>query len=240
MSWNRSMSAQLSPTAIAEENARFMAKVYRWMSLGILLSGFVAYRVGTDEATAQLIVGNRPIFFGLLIAQFAAVFVLIMLVEKMSAMMATAVYLGYAVLSGLTLSGIFVVYDLGMIQNAFFITTLSFMGLSIFGMTTKKDLGPIGTFCGMALFGLIGVGILLMFFPGAAGGGLGLMYNIGGVLIFAGLTAADTQKIKEMNIIGNEETEEDHKEAIYGALTLYLDFINLFLHFLKLMGRPRD
>jgi len=157
--------------------------------------------------------------------------------EKMSAMMATAVYLGYAVLTGSTLSVIFLSYDLGTIQNAFFVTTVSFMGLSLFGMTTKKDLGPVGTFCGMALFGLIGVGILMMFFPGTSGGTMGLMYNIGGVLIFAGLTAADTQKIKEMNVIGNEGTEEDHKEAIYGALTLYLDFINLFLHILRLLGR---
>ena len=141
---------------------------------------------------------------------------------------------------GTTLSTIFLVYEMGSIQGAFFCTSAAFAGLSFFGLVTKRDLGPIGTFCHMALWGLIAFGLLSIFFPSMQSGGMGILYNVAGILIFAGLTAYDTQKIKEMNIIGNEGTEEDQKEAIYGALTLYLDFLNLFLHILRLMGNRRD
>ena len=154
-------------------------------------------------------------------------------------MTATLVYLLYAGMTGLTLSVIFLVYTQESIQSAFFLTSFGFAGLSLFGYVTKRDLGPIGTFCHMGVWGLIGFGILSMFFPGMMGSTMGMVYNLCGVLIFAGLTAYDTQKIKNSNILGNEGTEEDHKETIYGALTLYLDFINLFLHLLRLMGSRR-
>ena len=104
---------------------------------------------------------------------------------------------------------------------------------------TKKDLGPVGTFCHMGLWGLVGFSLLSIFFPSMLGGQMGMIYSLVGVVVFAGLTAYDTQKIKQSNIIGNEGTAEDHKETIIGALTLYLDFINLFLMILRLMGNRR-
>lgn len=225
--------------AIAEENARFMAGVYKWMTFGIALTGFVAYSVSESRDLMQILMTNKLLFYGLLIAQLGAVFFLAARVMKMSAVMATGVYLGYAALTGVTLSVIFLVYTQDSIFHAFFITSFSFAGLSAFGYFTKKDLGPIGTFCHMGLWGLIGFGILSWFFPSMMNSQTSKIYAIAGIIIFAGLTAYDTQKIKESNIIGNEGTAEDHKETIFGALTLYLDFINLFLKILRLTGRRR-
>jgi len=228
-----------SAQSIAEENARFMSGVYKWMTIGILLTACISYYVSTSKELVSYILLNKIVFYGLIIAQLGAVFYLSMMIQKISAMTATLVYLLYASLTGLTLSLIFLVYTQESIQNAFFITAFSFAGLSVFGYVTKRDLGPIGTFCHMGLWGLIGFGILSLFFPSMMGSTMGMIYNLCGILIFAGLTAYDTQKIKASNIIGNEGTAEDHKETIYGALTLYLDFINLFLHILRLMGGRR-
>ncbi|EQC47415.1 Bax inhibitor-1/YccA family protein [Bacteriovorax sp. Seq25_V] len=228
-----------SEQSIAEETARFMSGVYKWMSFGILLTGFISYYIASSPNLIMAIVTNKILFYGLIIAQLGAVFYLSLMVKKISAMTATLVYLLYASLTGVTLSTIFLVYTQDSISNAFFVTCFSFAGLSAFGYVTKKDLGPIGTFCHMGLWGLIGFGLLSMFFPSMFGSSLQMVYSICGIVIFAGLTAYDTQKIKSMNIIGNEGTEEDHKETIIGALTLYLDFINLFLMILRLMGNRR-
>jgi len=234
-------NTQYAPNSIAisEENARFMTGVYRWMTFGILITGFISYFIGTSPTLVGTIITNKFLFFGLIIAQFGAVIYLSAGIRKMSAWRATIVYLLYSALTGTTLSVIFQAYTSDSIQSAFFTTAFSFAGLSAFGYFTKRDLGPIGTFCGMALWGLIGFGILSMFFPGMMAGRGSMLYSIFGIVIFAGLTAYDTQKIKNMNIIGNEGTDEDHKETIMGALTLYLDFINLFLMILRLMGGRR-
>lgn len=225
--------------AIAEENARFMSGVYRWMTFGLLFTAGISYYVSETPALVEMILGNKIVFYGLIIAELAAVVVLSIWVKKMSALTATFVYFLYAGLTGLTLSVIFLVYTRESIQSAFLLTTFSFAGLSAFGYFTKKDLGPIGTFCHMGLWGLIGFGLISLFFPGMMTSTTSKIYSIVGIVVFAGLTAYDTQKIKNMNIIGNEGTEEDHKETIMGALTLYLDFINLFLSVLRLMGRRR-
>ncbi len=228
-----------SEQSISEENARFMSGVYKWMTFGILLTGFISYYVASSPNIVMTIVTNKILFYGLIIAQLGAVFYLSMMIQKISAVTATLVYLLYASLTGLTLSTIFLVYTSDSISSAFFVTCFSFAGLSAFGYITKRDLGPIGTFCHMGLWGLIGFSILSFFFPGMLGSATQMTFSICGVVIFAGLTAYDTQKIKNMNIIGNEGTEEDHKETIIGALTLYLDFINLFLMILRLMGNRR-
>lgn len=228
-----------SEQSIAEENSRFMSGVYKWMTFGILLTGFISYYIASSPNLIMSIVTNKILFYGLIIAQLGAVFYLSLMVQKISAIRATIVYLLYASLTGVTLSTIFLVYTQDSISSAFFVTCFSFAGLSAFGYMTKKDLGPIGTFCHMGLWGLIGFGLLSMFFPSLFGSTGQMVYSICGVVIFAGLTAYDTQKIKSMNIIGNEGTEEDHKETIIGALTLYLDFINLFLNILRLMGNRR-
>jgi FtsH-binding integral membrane protein len=224
---------------IQQENARFMSGVYKWMTIGILLTSLISYYVSRSPELINVIVMNKFVFYGLIIAQLGAVFYLSIRIEKMSAVMATIIYLAYAALTGLTLSVIFLIYTQDSIEQVFMITSFAFAGLSAFGYFTKRDLGPIGTFCTMGLFGLVGFSIISLFFPSLMTGQVSYIYSIAGVIIFSGLTAYDTQKIKASNIIGNEGTAEDHKETIFGALTLYLDFINLFLMLLRLMGGRR-
>lgn len=225
--------------SIDQENARFMSKVYAWMTTGIGLTFGVAYGVSTQDDIVFMIFGNPILRWGLIIAQLGAVFLLAGMVRRLSATLCIAIYLLYAALTGLTFSGVFSVYTQGSIASVFGVTALAFAGLSGFGYITKKDLGPIGSFCMMGLFGMLGIALLSIFFPGMLGESSQLALAACGVLVFSGLTAYDTQKIKAMNIIGNEGTDEDTKEAIYGALQLYLDFINLFLQILRLMGRRR-
>lgn len=225
--------------AISEENARFMAGVYRWMTVGILLTALISSFIGSNPDLVYTVMTNKVLFWGLIIAQFGSVIYLSTSINKMSAMTASIVYLVYSCLTGVTLSVVFVAYTGASIQSAFFTTVFSFAGLSIFGYVTKRDLGPIGTFCHMALWGLIGFSLLSFFFPSLMSGSMSTVYSIGGIAIFAGLTAYDTQKIKQMNILGNEGTEENRKETIMGALTLYLDFINLFLFILRFTGDRR-
>lgn len=236
---NQYSTVHRGPQSIAEENARFMSSVYKWMSLGILLTAVISYFVSNTPEMVSLLLQNRFIFIVLLIAQIGAVLYLSLRIQHLSAMAATLIFFLYASLTGLTFSVLFLVYTRESIQGAFIVTTFSFAGLSAFGYITKRDLGPVGTFCHMGLWGLIGLGILALFFPSMLAGSLGMIFSLVGIVIFAGLTAYDTQRIKSTNIIGNEGTAEDHKEAIIGALTLYLDFINLFLMILRLMGNRR-
>jgi uncharacterized protein len=223
--------------SIEAEQARFITKVYGWMSIGLAITGAVAYLVSSSPAILQLIFGNKLIFFGLIIGELLMVGYLAAAVTRMSAATATLVYLLYAVLNGLTLSGIFIMYTGASIMGTFLITGGTFAAMSIYGYFTKQDLTRAGNLLFMALIGLVIASVVNIFFRNP------IMYWIityAGILIFVGLTAYDTQKIKQMNIIGNEGTEEDHKEAIMGALTLYLDFINLFLYLLRLFGRSND
>lgn len=228
-----------SEQSISEENARFMSGVYRWMCLGILTTATISAMIGLNPEWAYAIAGNKIIFYGLIIAQLGSVIYLSARIAKMAAVTATIIFLLYAALTGTTLSVIFLIYTQASIQSAFFTTAFSFAGLSAFGYFTKRDLGPLGTFCHMGLWGIIGFALLSFFFPSMMGGTASMVYGMAGILIFAGLTAYDTQKIKAMNIIGNEGTEEDHKETILGALKLYLDFINLFLFILRFTGDRR-
>lgn len=225
--------------AVAQENARFMSKVYTWMTIGVALTAGVAYGIASNPQIAMQIVMNRLIFYGLLIAQLGAVVVLSAAIKKLNAFAATAIYLGYAALVGVTMSVIFLVYTQDSIMHVFAITSVSFAGLSAFGYITKRDLGPVGSFCMMGLFGMVGFALISIFFPSVMTETASKVYGVVGIIVFAGLTAYDTQKIKAMNVIGNEGTEEDHKEAVYGALKLYLDFINLFLSLLRLFGKRR-
>lgn len=237
------MEGQLSKSyrGTIEESAiaRFMAGVYKWMAIGILLTAFVSYYVSMTPTLLQAIVGNRILFFGLILAELGAVLYLSFAIQRISAMTATVVYLLYSGLTGLTLSVIFLAYTQESIANAFILTTCGFAGLSAFGYVTKKDLGPIGTFCIMGLWGLIGFGIISIFFPALMTETASKVYGLAGVLIFAGLTAYDTQKIKSLYASGSEGTAESHKQTIFGALKLYLDFLNLFLSLLRLMGNRR-
>jgi FtsH-binding integral membrane protein len=225
--------------SIDAENARFMSRVYAWMAAGICLSGGVSWEISQSEAMMQSLVTNRLLFAGLIVLQLAAVLSLSYFVQRLNAVFAALIYLGYAALTGATLSVIFLVYTQESILQVFGMTAFAFAGLSTFGLVTRRDLGPVGSFCTMGLFGMIGYGLLALFFPGMMSGVSSQVYGVVGLIVFSGLTAYDTQKIKALNILGNEGTDEDRKEAIFGALTLYLDFINLFLSLLRLMGRRR-
>ena len=216
-----------------------MSRVYGWMTGGLCITGAVAWNVSANPELVQAIFGNRLLFWGLIIAQLGAVAALSWLISRISGLTATLIYVLYAGLTGLTLSSIFLVYTGSSIAEVFGVTAFGFAGLSSIGYLTKRDLGPVGSFCMMGLFGLVGFGLLSMLFPSLMGGGASFAFSIGGIIVFAGLTAYDTQKIKGMNDPSQEGTEAGRKTAIFGALTLYLDFINLFLSLLRLTGRRR-
>lgn len=220
----------------AEETQRYMVKVYGWMSLALIVTGFVAMYTAASESLVELIFGNRITFYGLIILQLVAVGMLAGLINRISSLLATLIFVGYSALNGLTLSVIFLVFTAASIASTFFITAGTFGVMSIYGYTTKSDLSKWGNLLFMGLIGLIIASIANFFMESTM---LYWVTTYVGVLIFVGLTAYDTQKIKNKNIIGNEGTEEDNKEAIMGALTLYLDFINLFLYLLRIFGRRK-
>jgi FtsH-binding integral membrane protein len=237
---NQSLSNQgFGLASMAAENALFMSRVYGWMTGGLCLTGLVAWDVSGNPQLVQTIFGNPALLWGLIIAQLGAVLALSWLINRISGAVATLIYVLYAGLTGLTLSSIFLVYTGSSIAEVFAVTAFGFAGLSGFGFVTKRDLGPVGSFCMMGLFGLVGFGLLSMFFPRLMTAGASFVFSIVGIIVFAGLTAYDTQKIKGMNVPGTEGTDAGRKSAIYGALRLYLDFINLFLSLLRLMGRRR-
>ena len=226
----------VSPTA-QFAISQYMSKVYMWMTIGILLTGAVAFSVANNPDILYAIVGNKILFYGMMIAEVGLVIWLSAGINKMSPMVATAMFLLYASLNGATLSVFSLIYTQESIQSAFFTTSFAFGGLSAFGYITKRDLGPVGSFCTMGLFGLFGFAILSIFFPSMMGGIGGQIYGLVGIIVFAGLTAYDTQVIKNMAPSGTG----DHvaRGAIMGALKLYLDFINLFLFILRMSGRRK-
>ncbi len=207
------------------------------MALALVVTGYIAMYTATSQTLMNLVLGNTFIFFGLIILELVLVGYLVMAVKKMSVMAATLTFLGYSALNGLTLSSIFLVFTNASIAQTFFITAGTFGLMSAYGFSTKKDLTSVGNLSIMLLFGII-IGSVFNFFMKSE-----ILYWLTtyiGIFVFVGLIAYDTQKIKNLNIIGNEGTDEDKKEAIIGALTLYLDFINLFLMLLRLFGKRRD
>lgn len=226
----------LTTDQIQKEQASFITKVYGWMCGALMVTGLVSMWTASTPALVEIINGNSLIFFGLIIAEFLCVAYLAAAVEKISSQTATIILIGYAALNGLTLSALFLIYTSESIAITFFITAGTFGIMSIYGYYTKKDLTTIGNIAFMAMIGLIIASIVNIFFYNEM---LYWITTYAGILIFVTLTAYHTQKIKKMNIIGNEGTEEDKKEAIMGALTLYLDFINLFLYLLRIFGRKK-
>ncbi|MBA2404363.1 MAG: Bax inhibitor-1/YccA family protein [Bdellovibrionales bacterium] len=217
---------------------QYMSKVYMWMTIGILLTGMVAMGFASDPNLVFTVASNKILYWGLFIAQIGLVLWLSAGINKMNSMMATCLFLVYASLTGVTLSVISLVYTQESIASAFFTTAAGFAGLSAYGFFTKRDLGPVGNFCQMGLWGLVGFSILSMFFPSMMGTTASKVYGLIGIVVFAGLTAYDTQAIKAM-AVHSRSAEEHHKGAILGALKLYLDFINLFLFILRMSGDRR-
>lgn len=223
-------------SAVAAEQQRFMVRVYNWMTAGLGITGFMAFYVANSPTMLNIIFGNPIVPIVLIIAQLGLVFWLASRVMHMSASQATGVFMLYAGLTGITFSSVFLAYTTSSITSTFLITAGTFGAMSLYGYSTKKDLTSWGSFLFMGLIGIIIASIVNIFMGSEV---LNAVITYVGVLVFVGLTAYDTQKIKEMNILGNEGTEEDTKEAISGALTLYLDFINLFLMLLRLLGDRR-
>jgi len=221
---------------VIDETRRYFQKVYAWMFLGLILSSFTAYAVAFTPSLTTFIFGNFWIFIILILAQFGLVVGLVGFVKKISANAATIMFLAYSILTGLTFSVIFLVFTIQSIGLVFFLTSFMFAALSIYGFFTRKDLTSLGPILYIGLFGIIIAMIVNMFLGSSQ---LDFIISIIGVIIFTGLIMYDTQKLKKENIIGNEGTEEDKKEAIIGALRLYLDFINLFLMLLRLLGKRR-
>ena len=219
------------------EQASFMSRVYGWMCLALVVTALVSVYTASTPALVQLIFGNKLLFWGLLIGEIALVSWLSFAVQRMSATMATLLFLVYAAVNGLTMSFIFLMYTASSIASTFLITAGTFGVMSLYGYFTKRDLTSLGNLLFMALIGLIIASIVNIFWQNST---FYWITTYAGVLIFTGLVAYDTQKIKNMNVIGNEGTEEDRKESIMGALALYLDFINLFLYMLRIFGSRRD
>lgn len=217
----------------------FVRSVYNWMCIGLALTGFVAYYVSNNDAILQFVFGNRIIFFALIIGELALVFSLISRVDKMSSSTATGLFVGYSALNGVTLSFIFLAYTRTSIVSTFFICAATFLVCSIYGWTTKKDLTSMGGFLTMGLIGIIIATLVNMFIRSSA---MSMIISYIGVIVFVGLTAYDTQKIKNMALTQPAGLDGSviRKGAIMGALSLYLDFINLFLMLLRIFGMGRD
>lgn len=208
-----------------------MRKVYGRMFLALVVTALTSLYVASSPAILSVVLGNRAVFFGLMIAELAVVFVVSGMLNKLSTTTATLLFYLYAVLNGVVFSSIFVVYDLGSIAYTFFITAGVFGAMSVYGMVTKNDMTKFGSYCIMGLFGLIIASIVNIF---VASSTLDWIISLFGVALFIGLTAWDTQKIK--NAVYVTDPSQTGKLATIGALSLYLDFINLFLYLLRIFG----
>ncbi|MBF0326167.1 Bax inhibitor-1/YccA family protein [Magnetospirillum moscoviense] len=213
---------------------KYMLGVYNYMASGVALTGIIALLVASSPAALQMIFGT-PLKWVVLLAPVGLVFFLAFRIHAMQASTAKVVFWVYAALMGLSLASIFVAYTGTSIARTFFVSAAAFAGLSLWGYTTKKDLSGFGTFLIMGLFGLIIASLVNIFLQSSM---MEFVISAAGVLIFAGLTAYDTQKIKEMYWEGDGH-EIAAKKSVMGALTLYMDFINLFLFLLRFMGVTR-
>jgi len=223
-----------APAKVAERS--LFVSVYTWMGLGLALTALAALLTLSSPALLQLIAGNRAVFFGLVIGELVMVVALSAAIGRLSSGTATLMFLAYSALNGLTLSIIFLAYTSTSIVSTFFITAGTFGAMSVYGIVTKRDLTSWGNFFFMGLIGLVIASVVNIFLQST------MVYWITsyiGVFIFVGLTAYDTQKIKRMSQGGFSDSATRHKMAIMGALTLYLDFINMFLFLLRIFGNRR-
>ena len=244
---NYAARAGVAERAVIDVGLRaYMLRVYNYMAAGVALTGVVAWLIFNaavqSSASGQLVLTSfgqtiygGPVMIVLFLGTLGIVFFLSFRINRLQTGTALALFMLYAGLLGVMLSSIFLTYTHGSIARTFFISAASFGALSLYGYTTQRDLSPIGSFLVMGLFGLILAMIVNMFLKST---GLDFAISAIGVLIFAGLTAWDTQRIKEMYSVNDDGTVAGRK-AVMGALTLYLDFINLFLFLLRFMGDRR-
>ena len=217
----------------------FLRSVYNWMTIGLAVTGITSFYVSQNQTLLNIIHGNIIIKIGLFVTVLGLVFFLSSRIQKLSASTATSLFVIYAVLMGTLLSYIFLAYTASYIVSTFFICALKFGCFSTYGMLTKRDLTSLGSFMFMGLIGIIIASVINIFIGSTI---LEMIISYAGVLVFVGLTAYDTQKLKEMSLTmpGNATNAMVRKAVILGALTLYLDFINLFLMLLRILGVSRD
>jgi FtsH-binding integral membrane protein len=224
-------------SAVSEVNTSFILKVYNWMTMGLAITSLVSLAIELVlPGLRWFMISNIFIFYGLLILELAIVWGLTAAINKIPAVLGVLIFMAYAALNGVTLSIIFMVYTSASIAYTFFVAAAMFACTSIFGYITKMDLSRFGGLLMMALIGLIIASVVNIF---VASSTLEWIISYAGVLIFVGLTAYDTQKIKQMSVGIDSSSEEGGKASIMGALVLYLDFINLFLFLLRILGRRR-
>ncbi len=217
----------------------FIRSVYNWMAIGLAVTGCVAFYVSHSETMLRIIFGNPIIFYGLIIGELGLVFYLSARIQRIEASTATALFLLYAVLNGATLSAVFLRYTASSITSTFFVCAATFGACSVYGMVTKRDLTGVGQFMFMGLIGIIIASVVNIFFRSSA---MSMIISYLGVFIFIGLTAYDTQQLKTMALSQPAGLDAGvvRKGAIIGALKLYLDFINMFLFLLHILGVSRD
>ena len=217
--------------------ADFFRRVYNWMLVGLALTGGVAWFTANSPTVTKMIFGNPILFFVLIGAELIMVFTLAARINRLKASTASTLFVIYSLLNGLTMSFIFMAYTKTSVASAFFVTAGTFGVMSFYGYTTKKSLASWGSFLFMGLIGIIIASVVNIFLKSP------MMYWVvtyAGVLIFVGLTAYDTQRLKTMAAGGFDGAETESKAAVMGALSLYLDFINLFLMLLRIFGGSRD
>jgi FtsH-binding integral membrane protein len=215
----------------------FMARVFGWMTIGLLVTALVSLAISSVPALQQEIAGNRGLFWTLLLVQLGIAIAFGFVLNKIPAPVAAALFITYSALTGAVFSVLFLVYTLGSIAGTFFVTAGMFGAMAVIGYTTKKDLTKFGGILLMALIGLILAMVVNFFMQSSV---LGWLVSFAGVIIFTGLTAYDSQKIKQAYASGEYGSTTYNRTAIFGAFILYLDFINLFLYLLRFMGSRRN
>lgn len=229
--WQSGREAAVDSVLVQESQRAFMSRVHGWMFAGLALTGAMALVTVTNQALLQVALEYR---MGLLLAELGLVMALSFLAPRLSGPVAAMMFLGYSAMTGVTLSVLFLIYTAGSLAQVFFITSAVYGAMAVYGTVTKKDLSGWGTFLFMGLIGIVVAGLVNLFFRSDA---VSFVTACAGVLVFAGLTAYDTQKLREYHAgTGYQSTTA---VSIRGALTLYLDFINLFLSLVRLLGKRR-
>jgi hypothetical protein len=233
--WQNRATARPGAWADVDTGLRqYMLRVYNYMGAGLALTGLVAYAAAASGIYASI--AHTWLIYVVMFAPVAAVLLLVARIQTMSLGAAQASFWGFAGLMGLSLAYVFLVFTGVSIASTFLITATMFLGTSLYGYTTGRDLTGVGSFMVMGVIGLLVAMVVNMFLASPA---LQFAISVIGVIVFTGLTAWDTQRIKESYVVGDDGTLAG-KKAIYGALTLYLDFLNLFLFMLQFMGQRRD
>ena len=221
--------------SVATTNS-FFQKVYLWMTAGLGMTALASFIVLSSPAAQQFIFSNKLVFYGLIFAELGLVIAISAAINRISAMSATLMFLAYSALNGVTFAAIFLVYTRSSIVSTFLVTAGTFGAMSLYGYVTKRDMTGFGSFLFMGLIGIIIASVVNIFLQSEM---IYWVVTYIGVFIFVGLTAYDTQKIKQIGQAGFANSEQQQKAAVLGALRLYLDFINLFLMLLRIMGNRR-